>query len=50
VRHDNPKATNTEAQPDNVKPQSDGDAKIDGSVVKATLPKLSWNVVRLEKI
>lgn len=32
-----------------VKPHSNGDASIDGGTVTASLPALSWNVIRLQK-
>lgn len=46
---ENAKDTNTEECPDNVVPHSNGNARIDGCKVEALLPKLSWNVIRLEK-
>ncbi|OPX42786.1 intracellular exo-alpha-(1-_5)-L-arabinofuranosidase [Ruminiclostridium hungatei] len=46
----NPKDTNTEENPNFVTPKSIGDARIDGNKVMANLPKLSWNVIRLQKI
>ncbi len=46
----NPKDTNTEECPDRVVPHNNGNSKIDGSKVTATLPKFSWNVIRLKKI
>ncbi|MBN1572795.1 MAG: alpha-N-arabinofuranosidase [Deltaproteobacteria bacterium] len=49
MTNDNPKATNTEENPDNVIPSKDGDASIDGGMVKALLPALSWNVIRLKR-
>ncbi len=45
---DDPKAANTEDNPDNVIPANNGDASISGGVVKAVLPRLSWNVIRLK--
>ncbi len=45
---DDPKATNTEENPENVVPKKGGDASIDGGTVKAVLPRLSWNVIRLK--
>ncbi|MDR3337396.1 MAG: alpha-N-arabinofuranosidase [Treponema sp.] len=50
VESANPKDTNTEQEPDKVKPHSGGNAAIDDGVVSATLPKLSWNVIRLKKM
>ena len=49
LEHNDLKAKNTAENPDNVKPHSEGDAKIAGDSIAATLPKLSWNVIRLEK-
>ncbi|MBD2844150.1 alpha-N-arabinofuranosidase [Paenibacillus sp. IB182496] len=47
LEHDDLKAVNTEAQPDTVKPHDGGDAAADGTLVTATLPRQSWNVIRL---
>jgi len=47
LQHHDLKATNTADNPDNVKPHADGDASVSGTTVKASLPKLSWNVIRL---
>jgi alpha-N-arabinofuranosidase len=44
------KDTNTEEEPDRVKPHENGNAQIDGCKVSATLPKLSFNVIRLKKV
>ena len=46
---DDPKATNTEEDPDHVVPTSDGNAILADGNLKATLKKMSWNVIRLEK-
>ncbi|WP_026486270.1 arabinosylfuranosidase ArfA [Caldanaerobius polysaccharolyticus] len=43
------KATNTKENPFNVVPHSNGKAAIEDGVVKASLPRLSWNVIRLAK-
>ena len=43
------KAVNTEDNPDNVVPKRNGDAKLDGQLLTATLPKASWNVIRFRK-
>jgi alpha-L-arabinofuranosidase len=40
-------ASNTEAHPDRVSPQLVGGARLDGARLTATLPPLSWNVIRL---
>jgi len=40
---------NTAENPDNVVPHNNGVSKIDGTILKAVLPKFSWNVIRLRK-
>jgi alpha-L-arabinofuranosidase len=47
LTHDDMKATNTAENPGNVLPQASGDAILDGGTLNATLPKLSWNVIRM---
>jgi alpha-N-arabinofuranosidase len=47
LEHEDLQATNTAEDPDQVKPHANGDAKVAGTTVKASLPKLSWNVIRL---
>src|SRR5690606_2300935 len=47
LEHDDPKAANTQAEPNKVTPHNRGDAAVDGGTVTACLPKLSWNVIRL---
>ena len=47
LAHSNPKASNTLAQPNTVVPQANGDAALLDSKLTATLPQLSWNVIRL---
>lgn len=47
LEHDDPQATNSAEYPDRVAPHAGGDAAIDGNTLTATLPKLSWNVIRL---
>ncbi|MDY0093791.1 MAG: alpha-N-arabinofuranosidase [Candidatus Vecturithrix sp.] len=47
LEHTDLKATNTADNPDHVKPHNNGDAAVRGTNVKASLPKLSWNVIRL---
>lgn len=49
LTHHDLKATNTAATPDNVTPRANGDAKVDGGQLSATLPAASWNVIRLAK-
>ena len=48
-KHDDIKATNTKENPINVVPHNNGDAVLDDGHIKATIPKLSWNVIRLSK-
>ncbi|WP_314002371.1 alpha-N-arabinofuranosidase [uncultured Paenibacillus sp.] len=48
LQHDDLKAVNTEANPDNVKPHKGGNAAVDGTTVHASLAKASWNVIRLK--
>lgn len=45
--HPDRTATNTAAQPDKIVPHDQGDAKLDRGRLTATLPKMSWNVIRL---
>lgn len=49
LENDDLKAVNTKEKPDNVKPHNNGSSKKEGKVLKAKLPKLSWNVIRLTK-
>ncbi len=49
LEHADLKATNTAEQPDRVQPHNNGNAKVVGNLVKASLPKLSWNVIRLTR-
>lgn len=49
LEHEDLKATNTAEHPDNVTPHPNGNAKITGNQVQASLPKLSWNVIRLSR-
>lgn len=50
VMHNNDlKATNTEANPNNVVPESNGNAKVDNGIIRASLSNLSWNVIKLAK-
>jgi alpha-N-arabinofuranosidase len=43
------KAVNTMNHPNRVTPHSDGDAAIHDDMLIGTLPRLSWNVIRLRK-
>ena len=49
LTHADVRATNTEANPDNVAPKSNGDAKLTGGLLETVLAPLSWNVIRLAK-
>ncbi len=50
LEHQNIKAVNTIESPFNVVPHNKGDAVVINGSVNATLPKLSWNVIRLGKV
>ncbi|NQU45125.1 alpha-N-arabinofuranosidase [bacterium] len=45
--HKNPLATNTEENPDRVKPRTAKTPAIKDGTLKVSLPRLSWNVIRL---
>jgi alpha-L-arabinofuranosidase len=47
LEHEDPLARNTAEQPDAVVPHAGGDAIVREDTLSATLPKLSWNVIRL---
>jgi alpha-N-arabinofuranosidase len=47
LSHPDLKASNTLANPNHVLPRRGGDARIEGGHLAATLPPLSWNVIRL---
>lgn len=47
LEHKNSKATNTAAQPNRVVPHNRGNAKLADGKLTASLPTLSWNVIRL---
>jgi alpha-N-arabinofuranosidase len=49
LEHADPTAANTITQPDTVVPHHRGDAAVRDGKVAATLPRLSWNVIRLAK-
>ena len=48
--HDDVKAVNTEENPNNVAPLKGPGGFIEDGKVKLWLPKLSWNVIRLENV
>jgi len=48
LEHENVKQTNS-AQSSPVVPHRNGNAQMSAGKVSATLPKLSWNVIRLGK-
>jgi alpha-N-arabinofuranosidase len=50
VESANPRDTNTEQEPEKVKPHNRGNAAVQDGLVSALLPRLSWNVIRLKKI
>lgn len=49
LESEDPKASNTAARPDAVVPHSGGDAANDDGTLRATLGKLSWNVICLRR-
>ncbi|MBQ6233877.1 MAG: alpha-N-arabinofuranosidase [Clostridia bacterium] len=49
LHHDDVKAVNTEANPDNVVPAPGTPVKIDGGKASVVLPALSWNVMKFKK-
>lgn len=49
LHHDDVKAVNTEANPDNVKPMKGMNGKMDDGRLTVMIPALSWNVIRLSK-
>ena len=49
LHHDDVKAINTEANPDNVAPAQGNGGVIDGGKLNIVLPALSWNVIRLTR-
>ena len=49
LEHDDIKAVNTAANPNNVVPHNNGDAAVTDGQLTANLPALSWNVIRLQK-
>jgi alpha-N-arabinofuranosidase len=49
LEHANPKARNTLDSPGEVVPHSRGDAVCAEGSITATLPKLSWNMIRLKR-
>ncbi|MFB9325878.1 alpha-N-arabinofuranosidase [Paenibacillus aurantiacus] len=48
LENDDLKAANTLEAPDRVKPHTNGSARVDGSKIEASLPKASWNVIRVK--
>jgi alpha-N-arabinofuranosidase len=43
------KACNSADKPDHITPKADGNARLEAGMLKASLPKASWNVIRLVK-
>jgi alpha-N-arabinofuranosidase len=50
LEHADPLAQNTIEQPDTVVPHARGDAQLADGRLTATLPRLSWNVIRLARV
>ncbi|MNM97480.1 Intracellular exo-alpha-(1-_5)-L-arabinofuranosidase [compost metagenome] len=50
LENDHLKAVNTAQQPNAVVPHDEGDAHLRDGWIQATLPKLSWNVIRLQGV
>jgi alpha-N-arabinofuranosidase len=49
LEHEDLKAKNTREQPDNVVPHNREDARMEEGFLRAVLPRLSWNVIRMKK-
>ncbi|GAC1650016.1 MAG: alpha-L-arabinofuranosidase AbfA [Herpetosiphon sp.] len=49
LEHADPMAKNTSARPDEVVPHAKGDAQLSQGKLSATLPGLSWNVIRMAR-
>jgi alpha-L-arabinofuranosidase len=49
LEHEDGKAGNTEEHPERVVPHGGGDAALSEGHLSATLPKLSWNTIRIRK-
>jgi len=49
LEHEDPKARNTADCPNQVAPHNGGNATLQDGRLTATLPKLSWNVIRMAK-
>lgn len=50
LEHPDVKAANTMDNPHRVVPHEKGNAAVEDGILKATLSKLSWNVIRLKKV
>jgi len=48
IKHDDLEATNTEANPENVKPETKGGASISGGKVAVTVPQHSYSMIRVQ--
>jgi alpha-N-arabinofuranosidase len=46
---DDPAAANTQDAPDRVVPRSGADVPVDGGIVRAALPPMSWNMLRISR-
>jgi alpha-N-arabinofuranosidase len=49
LEHKDLKAKNTKEEPDNVVPHNRGDSRVEEGFLRAILPGLSWNVIRMKK-
>jgi alpha-L-arabinofuranosidase len=49
LEHSDPKASNGAGAPDMVVPHGRGDASLHDGTLTATLPRLSWNVIRVAR-
>lgn len=49
LTHENIKAVNTEANPNNVAPKNSNSSKIENGILSSVLEKQSWNVIQLKK-
>lgn len=47
IKHDDLEATNTEKNPDNVKPEMKGGAELNGNKVRVTVPAHSYSMIRV---
>ena len=50
LEHEDLKARNTKEEPEKVVPHNRGDARVEEGFLRALLPRLSWNVIRMTKL